>query len=244
MGRWLYSSLPLWATRAAPCSCATRTNDAFSLVKTPTAPTAPHQSHSKQGRRSGGLSSRSVRVRCAAFYGDCKHELKTVTRGVRLCLLYNLVRTTPALSPVAATGQAGSAAQRRLSAAVQSWANGPRGWDKILVPLEHEYTKTNLSFGGLKGRDLGNGGGLAGLPEARPVPGDRGQVPPVDHRGCPRAKVNLCLLCRFMLLSCGRYRVRSELHCWFLSTSGCVADIFRRVMRLQAIRASAGGGAP
>ncbi|CAM9919169.1 unnamed protein product [Ectocarpus fasciculatus] len=97
----------------------------------------------------------SLPVRCAAFYGDCEHELRRVTRGVRLCLLYNLVRTTPGPQPVAAVGQSGSAAQLRLSDAVAAWGRPGSSCDatKFIVPLEHEYTKASLSFRGLKGRD-------------------------------------------------------------------------------------------
>lgn len=98
-------------------------------------------------------SGARVPVRYAAFYGDCEHELQPITRGVRLCLLYNLVRTTPGPPPVAAVGQAGSPAQLRLSAAVQAWGSSSDTISKVVLPLEHEYTEANLSFGGLKGRD-------------------------------------------------------------------------------------------
>ncbi|CAN0540605.1 unnamed protein product, partial [Scytosiphon promiscuus] len=84
----------------------------------------------------------SLPVRCAAFYGDCEHELLPVTSGVRLCLLYNLVRTTPGPPPVAAVGQEGSAAQLRLSDAVAAWSRPDSrcGTSKFILPLEHEYT--------------------------------------------------------------------------------------------------------
>ncbi|CAM9744090.1 unnamed protein product [Ectocarpus sp. 8 AP-2014] len=107
-----------------------------------------------RGRRTSTPPS-SLPVRCAAFYGDCEHELRRVTKGVRLCLLYNLVRTTPGPQPVAAVGQSGSAAQLRLSDAVAAWGRPGSNCDaaKFIVPLEHEYTKASLSFNGLKGRD-------------------------------------------------------------------------------------------
>ncbi|CAM9439407.1 unnamed protein product, partial [Ectocarpus sp. 6 AP-2014] len=106
----------------------------------------------------GGMASTppsSLPVRCAAFYGDCEHELQIVTSGVRLCLLYNLVRTTPGPQPVGAVGQSGSAAQLRLSDAVAAWGRPGSSCDaaKFIVPLEHEYTRVNMLFGGLKGRD-------------------------------------------------------------------------------------------
>ena len=107
----------------------------------------------QSGAGAGGLPS--LPVRCATFYGDCEHELQPVTGGVRLCLLYNLVRTTPGPPPVAAVGQSGSAAQLRLSDAMTAWCDPESSFDaeKVILPLEHEYTKASLSFGGLKGRD-------------------------------------------------------------------------------------------
>ncbi|CAN0178552.1 unnamed protein product, partial [Ectocarpus sp. 8 AP-2014] len=114
--------------------------------------------HRRKQRVGGGMASTppsSLPVRCAAFYGDCEHELQTVTSGVRLCLLYNLVRTTPGPQPVAAVCQSGSAAQLRLSDAAAAWGRPSSSCDaaKFIVPLAHEYTKASLSFGGLKGRD-------------------------------------------------------------------------------------------
>ncbi|CAN0055249.1 unnamed protein product, partial [Ectocarpus fasciculatus] len=116
---------------------------------------APAASADGFGEGMASTPPSSLPVRCAAFYGDCEHELQTVTSGVRLCLLYNLVRTTPGPQPVAAVGQSGSAAQLRLSDAVAAWGRPGSSCNaaKFIVPLEHEYTKASLSFGGLKGRD-------------------------------------------------------------------------------------------
>ncbi|CBJ49071.1 conserved unknown protein [Ectocarpus siliculosus] len=120
-----------------------------------TAAGAPTEAADEVGRGMASTPPSSLPVRCAAFYGDCEHELQTITSGVRLCLLYNLVRTTPGPQPVAAVGQSGSAAQLRLSDAVAAWGRPGSSCDaaKFIVPLAHEYTKASLSFGGLKGRD-------------------------------------------------------------------------------------------
>lgn len=117
------------------------------------------------GATAAGSRLPRVAVRCATFYADCEHELRPVTGGVRLCLLYNLVRSTPGPPPVAAAGQAGSATQLRLSAAAESWARNSATLDKIIVPLEHEYTMASLSFGGLKGRDRAMADALCSCPE-------------------------------------------------------------------------------
>lgn len=115
----------------------------------------PDGSYAQRQSVAGAGASLSLPVRCATFYGDCEHELQPVTGGVRLCLLYNLVRTTPGPPPVAAVGQSGSAAQLRLSDAMTAWCGPESSFsaDKIILPLEHEYTKASLSFDGLKGRD-------------------------------------------------------------------------------------------
>ena len=53
-----------------------------------------------------------------AFYADCKHELKTVTSGYRLCLVYNLVKVGEGVCPKAA---ANTTVLKRLEAAAKVW---------------------------------------------------------------------------------------------------------------------------
>jgi hypothetical protein len=91
----------------------------------------------------------------AAFFGDCEHELLPVTSGLRLCLLCNLVRTTTGMPP-AAKSVSNSSIAAEISTAVAAWCADPDTRNrpaKLAVKLEHEYTATNLSFAGLKGRD-------------------------------------------------------------------------------------------
>jgi hypothetical protein len=91
----------------------------------------------------------------AAFFGDCEHELLPVTSGLRLCQLYNLVRTTTGMPP-AAKSVSNSSLAAEISTAVAAWCADPDMHSKptkLAVKLEHQYTATNLSFAGLKGRD-------------------------------------------------------------------------------------------
>jgi hypothetical protein len=91
----------------------------------------------------------------AAFFGDCEHELLPVTSGLRLCLLYNLVRTTTGMPP-AAKSVSNSSIAAEISTAVAAWCADPDARikpAKLAVKLEHEYTATNSSFARLKGRD-------------------------------------------------------------------------------------------
>jgi hypothetical protein len=99
----------------------------------------------------------------SAFYADCEHELLPVKNGMRLCLLYNLVRVGRGKTPRLAVQPEGS--RERLAKACDAWvashtqASGDekkceKGPMKLAILLDHEYTETNLSFGNLKGRDL------------------------------------------------------------------------------------------
>ena len=86
----------------------------------------------------------------AAFFADCRHELRPVTSGLRLCLIYNLVHsgTTPAPSPADH-----SQAVARVVQAVKSWNDDSDAPTKLVYVLQHEYTKAGLSFHGLKNKD-------------------------------------------------------------------------------------------
>ncbi len=73
-----------------------------------------------------------------AFYVDCKHELRPVDNGKRLCLLYNLVRgggggPTPLLAHR-------DAMSNRLAQITTRWeldSDAPR---KLCLILDHGYT--------------------------------------------------------------------------------------------------------
>lgn len=86
-----------------------------------------------------------------AFFADCEHELLPVTSGTRLCLLYNLVHTGSGTQPVLT--DYGNSVQQ-VEKAVREWECDCNAPEKLAVKLEHEYTKTNLSFQNLKGHDL------------------------------------------------------------------------------------------
>ena len=105
----------------------------------------------------------------AAFYADCEHEVERVTRGVRLCLAYNLVLKPKRGKSSAAANPAAPADV--LAESIGSWvANQPA--KPLVFALEHHYTERGLSLDLLKGADrqladLGRvGGGEDGLPRA------------------------------------------------------------------------------
>ena len=90
-----------------------------------------------------------------AFYADCVHEVRPVTSGTRLTLIYNLIRS----------GNAGAAAppqypreQAALAAMLLRWAAAlDIGIDdmpqKLVYPLEHAYSAAELGFHSLKNAD-------------------------------------------------------------------------------------------
>ena len=86
----------------------------------------------------------------AAFYADCEHEVQRVTRGVRLCLAYNLVLKPKRVKPSAAANQAAPADV--LAESIGSWvARQPA--KPLVFALEHHYTQRGLSLDLLKGVD-------------------------------------------------------------------------------------------
>lgn len=89
--------------------------------------------------------------RFAAFYADCTHELKPITAGNRVVLLYNLVRTTPGATPKPVDI---TPTLHRMRKATQEWESTEPGTKLVAHRLEHKYTERNLAFSNLKGRDL------------------------------------------------------------------------------------------
>lgn len=96
-----------------------------------------------------GDSERQYQIPYAAFYADCRHEIRPVKEGFRLALIYNLVLTGKA-RPVSAPEMEEDVL--RIQKALSEWkARGKTG--KLAMILEHQYTLEGLSFLSLKGLD-------------------------------------------------------------------------------------------
>ena len=84
-----------------------------------------------------------------AFFADCRHEVRRVTRGVRVCLHYNLIvqphRTRSAASQSGERDEA-------LVAAISHWTKTRPG-EPLVFALEHQYTESGLKPDLLKGND-------------------------------------------------------------------------------------------
>ncbi|CAK0769258.1 2OG-Fe(II) oxygenase [Gammaproteobacteria bacterium] len=99
--------------------------------------------------------SEPAEVAFAAFYADCVHKVLPITTGCRLTLIYNLLRKGPGrlLQPPNYAAE-----QAYLVELLQRWGAHERTTDddrpqKIIYPLEHAYSRAELSFDALKGAD-------------------------------------------------------------------------------------------
>jgi len=94
-------------------------------------------------------------VAYAAFYADCRHEVRPITAGCRLVLIYNLIRHGEGRPP---GPPAYDAAIERVSDLLGRWAAEPAAAErsspgKLIHPLEHAYTPAEIGFRSLKGVD-------------------------------------------------------------------------------------------
>lgn len=94
-------------------------------------------------------------LRFAAFYADCEHEVLPVTRGRRVCLVYNLLQRPPGKDKkppplVAPAYDTETAEAADLLGKAFASAGAPT---KIAWLLEHQYSPAGLSFSALKGAD-------------------------------------------------------------------------------------------
>lgn len=98
----------------------------------------------------------------AAFYADCLHEVKPVTDGYRLVLIFNLLRPgNEALPHPPAYDRQTELATGLLQHWVAARQRQDEGWPaKLVYPLEHAYTPAEIAFPALKGADAGIAGVL------------------------------------------------------------------------------------
>ncbi len=86
-----------------------------------------------------------------AFYADCEHEVRPVTDGYRLCLVYNLTLGRSGGKKKIAAPQT-SEITASISEILSNW-HSLGDISKVAVTLEHQYTQDGLKFDALKGVD-------------------------------------------------------------------------------------------
>jgi len=96
-------------------------------------------------------------VAFAAFYTDCVHEMRPVTQGYRLTLVYNLLRVGKVkeeeIKPPSYEKELA-----KVTALLQRWVAGrdlpeDDAPEKLIYLLEHAYTSAELAFDNLKNAD-------------------------------------------------------------------------------------------
>lgn len=93
------------------------------------------------------VAAAAERCEFAAFYADCLHEVRRVTRGVRVCLSYNLC-----LKPYPKQRPSEREPNAALVSAITEWTKS-RPADPMVFALEHQYTASGLMSELLKGND-------------------------------------------------------------------------------------------
>ena len=88
-----------------------------------------------------------------SFYADCQHEVEKVTKGYRLCLIYNLIYQGLDEYPAPADNQEQVSA---IISAMKKWGEDVGSDDcpeMMTYLLEHKYCEASLSFKFLKNHD-------------------------------------------------------------------------------------------
>ena len=91
------------------------------------------------------------RAQYLSFYADCEHEIRPITVGYRLALVYNLISEVEG-DHIAPPSRAGLIAD--MQEALDLWNITPNSQDRIVYMLEHRYTEDGLKkISQLKGAD-------------------------------------------------------------------------------------------
>ena len=96
----------------------------------------------------------------AAFYADCVHEIRPVTDGNRIVLVYHLIVRGAAAAVLRAAPDFG-AQEEQIAAQLRDWDATSAAGDKLVWLLEHQYSEAGLSFDVLKNADAALGRVLA-----------------------------------------------------------------------------------
>lgn len=94
-------------------------------------------------------ASETEKIPFAAFYADCEHELKPVTSGYRICLVYNLIQKAAKNDTAIVNTPQFDTQTEELTAILKKWKNDKTQFPKIVL-LGHDYTPKNFSFDNLK----------------------------------------------------------------------------------------------
>lgn len=97
----------------------------------------------------GGASPHDIHF--AAFYADCEHEVRPLRKGHRLCLVYNLTLAKSRSKQALAAPRASEHIET-IAGLLRAWSSD-EGAEKLVVLLDHAYTRDGLVVDALKGVD-------------------------------------------------------------------------------------------
>lgn len=94
----------------------------------------------------------NIQTSVLAWYTDVVYEVKPITSGYCLALVYNLIHTTTALGPALSSNET---VVKMLQDAFLAWkaSTHPGSPQKILYLLKHQYSQASLHRSVLKGTD-------------------------------------------------------------------------------------------
>ncbi len=95
------------------------------------------------------IATGNYKLPYVAFYADCEHEIKPVTSGYRVCLVYNLIQEGKGM-PL--NGPQFDAQINDLADQMGDWYFRDSNSPKVIL-LGHEYTPANFSLDKLKHND-------------------------------------------------------------------------------------------
>jgi hypothetical protein len=95
------------------------------------------------------LGENPFHIRYAAFYADCEHEVRPLRKGYRLCLVYNL---TLAKSKKSITAPRAAEHIEKITSLLREWSKDESA-EKLVITLDHQYTKDGIAWDTLKGVD-------------------------------------------------------------------------------------------
>src|SRR5215471_15133462 len=107
--------------------------------------------HAGQSQRYSFADSSLFAPSFVAFYADCYHEVKPITAGYRLCLVYNLAITNRKKQPVLSQRMGPI---EDINNAIQAWSQATQDHSILTYLLDHSYSEQNLSMANLKHGDF------------------------------------------------------------------------------------------
>ncbi|MCU7905939.1 MAG: 2OG-Fe(II) oxygenase, partial [Candidatus Thiodiazotropha sp. (ex Epidulcina cf. delphinae)] len=112
--------------------------------------------HQGEKRRYQSCRAAADKLSFFAFYADCQHEVRPVTEGYRVALIYNLILKEGAekiASPSATRTQQQLAETLKRYFASSSEEKSHERANRLVYLLDHQYTRKGLSWKALKNID-------------------------------------------------------------------------------------------